>query len=739
MRLAAVAAAVRSAVGRWSTVVLGAVVVFAIRAYWSDPQSPWWTIGGLVSMAALAAILACWSFGSKFLVLASVLLNLGATFLWFSKPVSRLGLNVALADGVNVNIIALALPAPVWLWIERRVLRVGSVPFQRVASWIALSLLSLVVLVSLAEGAGQAPGQFHALLGWAAVAAAAFAMAAGLWDAWSRASVAGLYLLGLCASGWTIHQLQLPPNWLLWTATMVLSAYSVATSYLWSRRAALRDLADRVGIPRPDVHDPVANLSWLVPANLSLAALVLILACGTILTEPELFLRTSSALAASAEGLAIGLLAHGARRSRLQGITMLVVVVGAVAWGWARIAPDAATGLLDRLAVLLAVLVGASVVYGLGLTKLLPTATEWALAARRLVPTLLGLGGVALTLVSIVEVFNRFHEQILPMSGWAVAEFALTLLGAAVAALIAALVPGRDPLGLSERGRTAYVYGCEILLAVLVVHLALTLPWLFSGFLARYWSLIILGLAFLGVGLSELFRRQGRLLLAEPLENTGALLPVLPLLVAFWTVPKPGEDVLFLVLVGVLYTTLSLLRSSLGFGALAALACNAALWAWLGHRDGLSLMRHPQLWVVFPALCVLVGASLNRDRLSNAQLTSIRYAASLAIYLASTADIILTGVAQAPWLPLVLAALSIAGIFAGIVLRIRGFLFLGLGFLMLSLFSIIWYAAVDLHQTWLWAASGIVVGILVLALFALFEKKRLDVLRLADQIREWNP
>ena len=95
--------------------------------------------------------------------------------------------------------------------------------------------------------------------------------------------------------------------------------------------------------------------------------------------------------------------------------------------------------------------------------------------------------------------------------------------------------------------------------------------------------------------------------------------------------------------------------------------------------------------------------------------------------------------ARGPGLPLVLAALSIAGIFAGILLRVRGFLFLGLGFLSLALFTVVWYAAVDLRQTWLWWACGIVAGLLILAVFALFEKKRLEVLRVVGQLKEWQP
>jgi hypothetical protein len=86
---------------------------------------------------------------------------------------------------------------------------------------------------------------------------------------------------------------------------------------------------------------------------------------------------------------------------------------------------------------------------------------------------------------------------------------------------------------------------------------------------------------------------------------------------------------------------------------------------------------------------------------------------------------------------LVLGGLSLLGIFSGIALRVRGFLFLGLGFLGLSIFAMIWYAAVDLRQTWIWAASGIVAGILILAAFALFEKRRREVMEVVERLKGW--
>src|SRR5262249_12263510 len=143
--------------------------------------------------------------------------------------------------------------------------------FPRVAAWIALVVLTVVVATGLAGDATEAGDRPNILLGWLALAATALALGAGLWDEPSRASVAGLYLLGLSASGWTVHQFHLLPRWLVWTGTMVLSAYSLATSYLWSQRTGLRAFADRLRIPRPATEDPDAGLAWLVPANLTLA------------------------------------------------------------------------------------------------------------------------------------------------------------------------------------------------------------------------------------------------------------------------------------------------------------------------------------------------------------------------------------------------------------------------------------------------------------------------------------
>jgi len=386
----------------------------------------------------------------------------------------------------------------------------------------------------------------------------------------------------------------------------------------------------------------------------------------------------------------------------------------------------------------MAVVIAMAILYGFGFSKILRRKNDWTEHAKSLEPWLLGIAGVIAVTIFGFEVNSNLTQGVAPMSYFGIVVVSLTFLASIGAALVAAIVPGQDPLGLSERGRTAYVYASEILLVMLVGHLRLTMPWLFGDFFAKYWVPCIMFVSFLGVGLGELFRRQHRLLLARPLERTGAFLPILPLLAAFWLTPRPGEDVVYLLLMGVLYSVLAIMRSSLLVGALAAVAYNAAFWAFLHRWPGLGFQHHPQLWVIPPSLSLMLGSYLNRDRLTQYQRASIRYMASSAIYISSTVEIVLNGVGQAPWLPLVLAGLSIVGIFAGILLRIRGFLFLGTAFLCLAIFSMIWHAAVDMDQTWIWWVSGILTGVAILALFALFEKKHQEMIALVSKLKDWD-
>ncbi len=718
-------------------VLQGAIVAgLALRELWDDY---WWPIGELAFLGILLAPATAWVFQRRrYLYIAAVLIN-GAG-LALADAYGRLR---TLDEFVYWNTILLAAPTVPWLLIEVFAIRPRRfdldsqvVPFHRLAARGALAILLLAVSVGLFDDATRwGWTTTSSALPWIALAAAGVAALACLWDVGSRSAMAGLYVWGLIACGMLLDVFDLEPRQLLWLGAAVAAAYGLATSYLWSLRDGLWPLAQRLGIPRGQQVE-LASALWLVPCNLLIAGAVVAMTLAVELTEHELPMRLLASQATLAQVISVALLARGDRRGTLQLIALVLGSVGAVMFAWSWLGVGTTLTMLHALVVLAATQAAVAVFYGFGLGKLLRDSSDWLEPARRLTPWLAAVSGVALVAILGVEVREFVGHRDVVMAWPAILVVALTLLGLSLAALAAAVLPGRDPLGLSERGRQVYVYGAEIVLALLFLHIRLTMPWLFGGLLSEYWPLVVMAIAFVGVGFGELCRRRKQEVLAEPIQNTGALLPVLPVL-GFWAGGTRVDYSLLLLAVGVLYTGLSIARRSFGFGVLAALAANGGLWYFLSRQDGLGLLAHPQVWLIPPALCLLAAAYLNRQQLGEARMTAIRYFASMTIYLSSTGDIFMNGVAQAPYLPLVLAVLSVAGILAGMLLRVRAFLFLGTGFLVLSLFTIIWHAAVDLNQTWILWVSGIVLGLLILALFAMFEKKRQDVLEMVEKIKHW--
>lgn len=367
--------------------------------------------------------------------------------------------------------------------------------------------------------------------------------------------------------------------------------------------------------------------------------------------------------------------------------------------------------------------------------RLLGEPAAWARAAQSSRWNVAVLAAAALGATFWTQIQLRAGGNAAPLhavGGWVVG----VLVGACAMFLYEAL-RARTPVGLTDRARRACVYAAEIMLAAALMELRLAEPRWFGGWLISFWPLVVMGIAFAGVGAGEIFRRSGQPLLWQPLERTGILLPLLPVL-AWWVAPASRISLAELLLVAfAFYAILAAIRQSLALGALAALAGNGALWDVLAHSSSLGFFQHPQLWLIPGALCVLAAAQLNRDRIPPSTLRAIRYACLLAVYVSSTADIFLTGVARAPWLPLVLAALAIAGMMVGILFRIRPFLFLGALFLLLAVLTMIWFASSELHWTWIWYVAGIITGAAIIATFALFEKKRQQMTELVEGLRQW--
>jgi hypothetical protein len=286
-----------------------------------------------------------------------------------------------------------------------------------------------------------------------------------------------------------------------------------------------------------------------------------------VLSYPEPGLRLSAAAAALSQAPAMGLLARDARLPRLYSLSLLLVVVGAVVWGWALLAFGDSGNVRNREVVVLLIAAVMTRLYG-GRRMRRLEGSEWYRAARSLVPWLVTLYIGTLLLIFGSEVSQFASIGRVDIDAAANLIILAALFDMLVTGLRFAALPGKDPLNLSERGRMAYVYASEAILVLLMVHLRFTMPWLFGSFFEYYWPVAIMVVAFAGVTLSEFFHRKGKMVLADPLERTGIFLPLLPVL-GFWVFSARIHYSGVLVTVGLLYGLVSIMRRSFGFSLLA--------------------------------------------------------------------------------------------------------------------------------------------------------------------------
>ena len=118
-------------------------------------------------------------------------------------------------------------------------------------------------------------------------------------------------------------------------------------------------------------------------------------------------------------------------------------------------------------------------------------------------------------------------------------------------------------------------------------------------------------------------------------------------------------------------------------------------------------------------------------------LAAIRYAAMIVIYLSSTSEIFIQGIGESLLPPMILMSLAVLGVLAGIAFRVRAFLFLGMTFTLLALISMVAHAARSIEHVWPWWVFGISLGVAVLVLLGIFEKRRADLLALIARLRQW--
>jgi hypothetical protein len=720
-----------------AAIIGGAAVALSLRTLADVEISRWWSIGPLLAICALAAVLNWKTQRRRYLYSAGLLFNL-AVSLWCIFIVD-LAMNYD--QFFLFNLIGMSLAGVLWLWLELRARQRGATPLDTIFSFhhiiviASLAILALLVWWSFYVSAPYSTVLKYNALSWTAFFSVLIFFTACLWDRYAKYAVAGLYVLGLLACAIALRQLELTTNHFLWSTTIFLAVYTIFVALLWHWRARLIAFAKQFGIPER-VGAEVAELKWLAAVSILAVVIVGSLAYWINIDFFEPGLRGTAALAVAAQFLTFGLLAEGVWEQRWRRAALAIFVVGAVLLVWSWLTPGVNATWLNRSVILMLETFGLTALYGWALSKAKARWPQWTNSAHACVPWLVGAGAIALFFCLGTEIFYQLNFGAVLINPLSLFAIGATLLAAVVICVLFALSAAHDPLGLTERGRMKYVYAAEVLLALLCLHVRLTMPWLFTGFIERYWPLVVMVIAYVGIVTSEALRRRDLLVLASPLERTGVFIPLLPVL-GFWLASSQVDFSLLLFTVGGLYGLLSILRRSFGFGILAAIAGNGGLWYILHRTDDYQFLQHPQLWLIPAALSVLLAAYLNEDKFTEDQMTGVRYLSLVTIYVSSTADIFINGVANSPWLPLILGSFSLAGIFAGISFRIRGLLLLGAIFLLLSITTMIWYASANFGWTWLWYVAGIATGATIIFMFALFEKKRGDVLRVVDGLREW--
>jgi hypothetical protein len=307
---------------------------------------------------------------------------------------------------------------------------------------------------------------------------------------------------------------------------------------------------------------------------------------------------------------------------------------------------------------------------------------------------------------------------------------------------------------------TRYTWGVIAVLVSIFLHCRLCRPEWFGGFFGQYWSIGALILSFIAAGISELFFRRNKQAIALPIMLSGVLIPLAPQL-SFWfkqflvaypeqfffmkafaesAMRLPGDfaaQAFLWFLAALVWGWVAMQRNSFYLMLASCLGLVSGFWS-LWASQGFSIFQHPQMWLVPPAIFFLILEFSLRPKLHKNLSQFLRYTALAFLYASSASDLLILGIGYSVWLPIALAFWSVMGILAGMATQTKGFLYFGMAFLLMDIFFMIWHAAVDKEQTWVWWIAVIILGSAILAMFTLFEKKKTEVKNLMNKLKSWD-
>jgi hypothetical protein len=735
---------------------LSAVVVFlAVWGNIDDPNKPYFSTVATVGVVVVLIVLGLARRSQLYAIASLLVAPLAAALPWFAlnhQPLwDWIGLSAVFVEFASC-LLAAMIVGGFWQFIEIRMQRkweqtlsprwegtlAGYVAICTVTFLLGCASLSYLAVTNSAGPAFLRPESHAGLISLVVVwLALGLVNVSSLWDRRATLVFPALLLWMWIACALALALLGAPLLTRFCLLALAMAGVLALAGHVWSYGANLAAWGERLGI-----SDTIGGLTridrWLPGFTLAVGLALCVLEWIGMQNLSQREDRVAIAFAPALIGYALACLAQQKRQGMFQLAALLFGGLTCVYLGWSDLSPgwDLVAG-MKQVFRLLMVLAVVTLGYGLVLPRFLFRAESWLKASQRA-----GYVSSTLAIVTLVGLLGLEVALFEPGIGAGVEPLQV----AAVAVLLVIFIAGLISLALApgahepheQRRRTWFVYGAQAVAALLFAHIYLCQPGWFNGILRPYWPYVVMAIAFSGVGLGELFWRLRLPILAEPFQRTGALLPVLPIL-GLWVASSHNdyEYALLLLFASVLYLVSSATRKSWAAGIVAAVMGNGALWTVLTQSNW-RIDQNPQFWLIPPSISVLVAAQINRHRLKDEYLSGIRYASLLVIYVSSTMEVFLHRAELSLWPPVVLTLLSLFGALAGVLLRIRAFLYLGAVFTLLSLVSMVWHAARAIDQVWPWWAFGFVMGIAILGLLAFLEKNRDRVQALVTSLRQWD-
>ena len=728
-------------------VAIGIAFLFCNFGIGLDFSGSWFYMAGsgllILAMACHAYFFCGWFIG--FAALPMVWILAGQLML-------RLGTNLHDGTGANGMDIFLAqlgatgIAAAVWVAIDWISIRLKRTPMDWKFFWmpnvvvlfgsvlmLGTSLLALLLVTETPTPLFN-PSRFHLI----ATLGVGIAGVSGLWSRKRRfqlfagmLTVCSAIALTMCLLPTSVLQdgtMRVTLMILAWALTLFVAAN------VWARFDTVKTVATRCRAVRFDTLE--TQLQQQLPFWILIVGGVVFLVATIIVfvNDSKTILVTASFAALIAAG---SLIVFSLRKpaNQLQLTAILATVVGFILLslsGTVNAAPD---GLIVFLSGLYVVALSVFVL-GVFATRWLRAGDSWEGPIRN-ATGVLTVTTVMGAIVFLLMQLENFKPEIGSDIGVSQAVALLAVLLAMILGLLTiAVVPKRDPFSLSLQGRQGYVYAAQVVSVISAAHLYLSMPWLLKTGILQYWPYLAIAVSLVCLVVSELLKRRGLEVLSEPIFRTAALIPVF-VAQGYWLIDSQANAALTFLLGGLIYLGIAVRFKAIWSGVMAMILGNISLWLFYSQQ-AVSFTSHPQLWLIPPAVCVLLGTWLERKRFTQKRLTAIRYGCVFAIYLSSTAEILINGIGQQVWPPLVLAILSIAGMAAGIMLRVRAFLFTGASFLFVAVIAMVSHAQQRLDHVWPWWAFGILTGAAILIVFGLFEKRRNDLIGIGKQMREWD-